>query len=207
MVGKRPNEMGNSDELFPKRCKEIVGVKDTELANSVLFEAACALEPMLGTEQSKNVVAQSLHDFQPKDAIEARLASQAAVAHTYAMKSMKRCGDADMLCHIEAMANLGIKLMRVYNETVDALTRYRRGGIQQVIVQHQNNVIAGKAVINNTTGVGVVTQNQGESPCQQHAEQEPEPINIDPVDNQQWPTEDAVFTEEKAQVLKQKKGS
>ncbi len=207
VIGQHLNEVGNSDELLSKRSKEIVGVKDTELANNVIGEAARAIEPMLGAEQSKNIVAQSLNDFQPKDVIEARLAAQAAVAHTYAMKSIKQCGDADMLCHIESMANLGIKFMRVYNESVDALMRYKRGGIQQVVVQHQNNVVADKAIVNNITGVGIIAQNQGDTPCQQNAVQKQESINIVPVDSRQCPTGGADCMAEKVRGPKPKKGA
>ena len=40
-----------------------------------------------------------------------------------------------------------VKLMRVYNETLEALMRYRRKGEQRVTVQHVNVEDGGKAII------------------------------------------------------------
>ncbi len=124
--------------------KAVTGVKDLELGTHVITSALKAIAPIVGEEIATNVIIQSLHDFHPKDAIEARLVVQAAVAHTYAMKSVKQSGDTDMLCHIEAMMNMGIKLMRVHNETIEALSRYRRGGEQRVVIQHQQVNVSGQ---------------------------------------------------------------
>ena len=112
-----------------------------------------------------NVIIQSLHDFKPQDAIEARLVAQATVAFHYAMNNIAKCGSADITSHSESMGNLAIKLMRVHNETIEALNRYRRGGEQKVIVQH---VTADKAVVNQFNGNQFVggggTQENGETP-------------------------------------------
>ncbi|MBF8262628.1 MAG: hypothetical protein HW387_293 [Parachlamydiales bacterium] len=154
-------------------------------------------------ETGLQIIIQSLIDFQPKDAIEARLVVQAIVAHAYAMNGSRVSGNSDMLCHIEAMTNLSIKLMRIHNETIETLARYRRGGTQQVIVQHQSNVMSDKTVVNHI-GVGVFTQNQGDSPCPQgNAEPKREPTTINHVDNPPWPMDDADYMEEKVLEPKQ----
>jgi hypothetical protein len=51
-----------------------------------------------------------------------------------------------------------------HNETIEALSRYRRGGEQQVVVQHIADKIA---VVNNfdSTGGGGSQENKGASPC------------------------------------------
>ena len=144
--------------------------------------------------------------MKPRDAVEAKLAAQMAVLHVYAIKSIKRSGDADMLCHIEAMANLGIKLMRVHNETIETLNRYRRGGEQKVTVTHA--VLANQAVVNNNYGEGVSPQNKGVTPCpQENAEQKQEQIDISPADNPPCPMDDAVSMEEKVKARKLKQVS
>lgn len=43
--------------------------------------------------------------------------------------------------------NTATKLIRLHNETIDALCRYRRGGEQRVIVQHIQVNDGGKAVV------------------------------------------------------------
>ena len=133
----------------------------------------------------------------PRDAVEAKLAAQMAVLHVYAIKSIKRSGDADMLCHIEAMANLGIKLMRVHNETIEAFNRYRRGGEQKVTVTHA--VLANQAVVNNHYGEGASPQKRGDTPCPQgNAEQKQEQMSIGHAGNLPCQMGDADFMVEKA---------
>lgn len=204
-INVKPGE--DKKDALERRCKEIVGVKDTELAQGIIFEASRAIEPRVGSVSGLNTIAQTLNDFQPKDAIEARLAAQASVAFTYAMDAIKTGGKSEIMCQIEAMANLGIKFMRAHNETIETLNRYRRGGVQQVVVHHQNNVVADTATINSIAGVGVISQNRGDSPCQQNAAQSPEPITINLADSQQCKTEDVASTEARAPEPKQKKAA
>jgi len=42
-----------------------------------------------------------------------------------------------------------IKLLRLHNETIEALGKYRRGGTQNVIVQHVRVNDGGKAIVGN----------------------------------------------------------
>jgi hypothetical protein len=183
-------------DLFKEKLNEIVGVEDSDLALSILEAAGSAVLPLVGSGENLNIVLQSLHDFSPKNAIEARLVAQSAVLYTYAMKSMKRAGEMDVLSQIESMTNLGIKLIRAHNETIEALSRYRRGGDQKVTVTHA--VVAGQAVVNNFNGVGVPAQFKGETPCSEYAEPKQEQIAIDHAASQQWPTDAVGCMEEKA---------
>lgn len=126
----------------------------------------------------------------PQNALEARLVTQSAVLFAQGMRYSKKAGEADMLCQSQFYSSYGAKLIRLHNETIDTLNRYRRGGEQRVFVQH--NVVADKAVVNNFTGVGVSTSSKGESPCpHENAAQKPEPITTSPVDSPLWPMADA----------------
>ena len=40
-----------------------------------------------------------------------------------------------------------IKLLRLYNETIQAITKYRRGGEQKLVIQHVNVNQGGQAVV------------------------------------------------------------
>lgn len=188
-----------------EKVKEIVGVKDSALASSIYLDASETIRSLGSSPtESKNIVLQSLHDVQPKDSIEASLCAQERVLYAHAMRNLKRAGDADMLDHIETLTNLSIKLMRAHNETVETLSRYRRGGEQRVTVQH--TVIADKAIVNNITGVGVPPKNKGSTPCSTNdAERKPEPITIDHVDSPRWPTGDVGSTVERVQARRQKR--
>jgi hypothetical protein len=183
----------------------VTGVKDSELAANIVLPAAQAISSNNGREWSLNTVIQSLHDFKPLDAVEARLVVQATVAFSHAMSLTQKGTNSDMLCHLEPLTNLAIKFMRVHNETIDAISRYRRGGEQKVTVTH---VAEKMAVVNNygCQGGGGIPENKGDNPCSsQNAEQKPEQTIIDHVDSQQWPMEDAASTEENVQVQRPKK--
>jgi len=108
------------------------------------------------------------------------------------------------MCHADHYGNKAIKLLRLHNETIEALNRYRRGGEQKVTVTHA--VITDKAIVNNFNGVGgVSTKNEGASPCSpRNAEQKPELTTINHVASQPWQTEDVGFMEAKASDLKRK---
>jgi len=112
----------------------------------------------------------------------------------------------ELVCHLEPLTNLALKFMRVHNETIEVLNRYRRGGEQKVTVIH----IAEKmAVVNNYgyTGGGGNHKNQGESPCQQeNAALKPEQTSIGHAGNPQWQTGGADSMEAKVSVRGQKKG-
>jgi len=192
------------DRLNQELIKKTVGVNDYEFALSLITSASNAIEPIRSQEGSVTTVMHSLRDLKPRDSMEAQLIGKSAVLFEYAMKSFERSGDASQLCHIEALTNLGIKLMRAHNETVETLNRYRRGGEQKITVNYA--LLANQAVVNNNYGEGGPLKNKGDTPCtQENAEQKQEPMEISHAETSQWPMEDADSTEEKAPELKQKK--
>ena len=70
-------------QIFAETLTGIMGVKDIDLANNIFVEGATAIQCFSNDEADKfNIVAQTLHDLQPKDAIEAKLAVQARVLFT-----------------------------------------------------------------------------------------------------------------------------
>jgi hypothetical protein len=67
----------NKAEALFESMKKIVGVKDSELASHIIEAGAGAIEPVVQKNDQLNIIAQTLHDFGPKNATEARLALQA----------------------------------------------------------------------------------------------------------------------------------
>lgn len=192
---------------YMETLKSVIGVKDKELACNILSEGIAALQPTCGRNETDayNVALQALHDLQPKDAVEARLAVQASALFSHGMSNLRKAATTDMLCHADHYSNRAIKLLRLHNETIEALNRHRRGGVQQVIVQHQNNFVAGHAVVNNINGVGGIPQNQGSKPCSENAEPEQEPMEIGHVDSPPWLTEGVASTGDFAQEQRPKR--
>jgi hypothetical protein len=80
------------------------------------------------------------------------------------MARLSKLASSENVRNSEAQANIAIKLLRCHNETIEALSRYRRGGEQRVVVQHIADKIA---VVNNfgDTGGGGSQENKGASPC------------------------------------------
>ena len=141
-----------------------MGCKDLELAKELFLASFSAIaSTVIDLETAMNVILQSINDSKPRDAMEARLAAQATLAYHHGLKNLEKSANAGTLGHIESYSNLAIKLMRVHNETVEVLGRYRRGGEQKVVVQH--TVVAEKAVVNHFQQEGEPRSNQGDTPC------------------------------------------
>jgi len=191
-------------DAFFAQIKAVTGVKDSELAMNILDTAARTIDPFVRENEEYNIIAQSLHDIGPRDATEARLAVQATVLFTHGMKCLRRTETADMMCHSEFYANKAIKLLRLHNETIETLNRYRRGGEQKIVVQH--NVVADKAIVNFGEGGGK-TKNGGKNPCSEdYAAQKREPMAINHVDSPQCQMEGVDCMEENVRAPKLKKG-
>ena len=152
----------------------------------------------------EKIMLQTLDDQQPKDVVEARLVSQETVLYAYAMQMLESAaGEGKPLFQVESLMNLGIKLLRVHNETVETLVRYRRGGEQKVTVQH--TVVADKAIVNNISGVGVPPNTKGSTSCSESVAPSQGPMQIGHVASPQWPMADVDCMVEKAPVQKQKR--
>jgi hypothetical protein len=191
-------------DVFFGKLKEMVGVKDTELALNIIDVGAAAIEPLVKKDDQLNVIAQRLHDFGPTNAVEASLVVQASALFTHGMESLRHSATADTLSHGEHYANKAIKLLRLHNETVEALNRCRRGGEQKIVVQH--NVVAGQAVVNFPGVGGDNKENGGENPCSRdYAEPKQEPMAIGHVGNPPWPMGGVDSMEENALVQKRKR--
>lgn len=98
-------------------------------------------------ERSINIVNQVLADYEPKDSLEAKLCLQAHILYTKGMSYLRRAEQTDLLAHSEFYMKSAMKLLRLHNETVEALGKHRRGGTQKVVVQHVHINDGGKAVV------------------------------------------------------------
>ncbi len=148
---------------------QLAGVKDSELAQHIVRTGVQAIKSFDPNGEHVNIILQSLHDMKPKDSVEASLITQAAALHSHGMTYLWRADKAERYEHMQHYGNLATKFLRLHNETIEALSRYRRGGEQRVIIQHQQVNISGQAqaVVGqfHAQGEGVIHKNQGDSPC------------------------------------------
>jgi hypothetical protein len=100
-------------------------------------------------EQNINIVYQILSDMEPKDSVEARLALQIHTLYAQGMEYLNRAKGETKLHHSEFYMKCALKILRLHNESLEALSRYRRKGEQRVVVQHVNVENGGKAIVGN----------------------------------------------------------
>ena len=65
-------------------------------------------------------------------------------------QGMKNLANANSESFSDFYVKDAVKLLRLHNETIEALNRHRRGGEQRVIVQHVNVEGGGQAVVNGS---------------------------------------------------------
>jgi hypothetical protein len=102
-----------------------------------------------------NKINGALLSLAPKDEIEGMLCSRLLVLHDQYMGFMSRVTtNVQTNAEIDLNINRATKLMRLWNETLDALSKHRRKGEQKVTVQHVNVNNGGQAVVNGQLNQG-----------------------------------------------------
>lgn len=142
----------DSRGLLAEDFASLVGTVNVDLADDIISKGYSGMPQSRSHFHNLNVLLQSLHDMEPGDIVEARLITQMTALHTQGMEYLRRAENSEMLCHIEAYQKFAVKLLRLQNETVETLMRYRRKGEQKVIVQHVNVNDGGQAVVAGTMG-------------------------------------------------------
>jgi len=146
-----PKREWNGSPIEGMQCvlNELTGTQDQDVALEIINRAVFAMPVTHKQDHNTNVIYQSLSDYEPKDAIEARLCAQSTTLYAQGMQYLSRAEKADMLHQADFYMKSAIKLLRLHNETVEALARYRRKGEQKVVVQHVNVNDGGKAIVGN----------------------------------------------------------
>ncbi len=96
-----------------------------------------------------NIIFSTLAEHQPRDQHEARLCVQAASLYSQGMSYLSRSESANNIQTCEFYAKNAMKFLRLHNETIEALNRYRKGNEQKIIVQHVNIDNGSQAILNN----------------------------------------------------------
>lgn len=131
------------------------GSSDLEFSYSVLTR--CIQASSIGkdyNDQSKfdshfNAITNAMTALKPQDEIEGMLISRLVAVHFQGIYYLACAANQDISTEArDNNVNRSTKLSRLYNETLEALMRYRRKGEQKVIVQHVNVSDGGKAVVN-----------------------------------------------------------
>jgi hypothetical protein len=90
--------------------------------------------------------------FEPRDGIEAMLATQMAVVHQATLKTARTLRGVETIPQQDSASNAFNKLARTFAAQVEALKRYRSKGEQKVIVEHVTVNEGGQAIVGQVGG-------------------------------------------------------
>lgn len=130
----------------------------TMLLNSCLSAGGLKLDKMKKNEAEEvlNAILDTLHSLKPSDEIEGMLITRLISINFLISNSMNLSViENQSIDGQELYINRYSKLMRLFNETLETLMRYKRKGEQKVIVQHVNVNDGGRAVVGNFEAGGV----------------------------------------------------
>jgi hypothetical protein len=86
---------------------------------------------------------------EPRDGIEAMLATQMAAIHQATMQAARQLKASENITQQDSSSNMLNKLTRTFATQVEALKRYRSKGEQKVVVEHVTVNEGGQAIVGN----------------------------------------------------------
>lgn len=153
---KNKENLPTNEELHERQAQliqKLSGSPHEKLCDAILNFTTNAFPKNMSKELALELTYQTLDSIAPKDPIEAMLGSQITSLNAQGMRYLARAEDeGNWLCHTEAAIKMAVKLLRLKNETIETLMRYRRKGEQKVVVQHINVQDDAKAIIGDING-------------------------------------------------------
>ncbi len=134
-----------------------LGTMDESFANRLLGQLVDVLHPRAEPveERTVNAAIAAIHGIQPRDELEAMLASQMVALHSLAMrKASQAAAEKQTFPDREHNARHVAKLMRVFCAQVEALQRYRGKGEQRMTVEHVHVHPGAQAVVGQVSAEG-----------------------------------------------------
>jgi hypothetical protein len=138
--------------------KTTFGTQDQQLQDRFLWEAANILPDFaVRQEQACNYVAAALRGITPRDWLEGMLGVQMVAVHSLAMELLRRAAfSAQTDLGVEVNVNRATKLLRMFTNMTETLSRYRGKVEQKMTVEHVHVYQGGQAI------VGQVSQNNNQ---------------------------------------------
>ena len=156
LAGPEAAPEASSDALSTSdRFNVVLGCRTDEVALTLLSQLV-ELEPdnirTCSDERVDQMLMKAtamLAELEPRTAAEAMLGAQMVGAQRLAMKFMERATLAGQPSEcVDANVNRAVKLMRVFNEQIEAMTKLKgKSGQQRVVVEHVNVQAGGQAIV------------------------------------------------------------
>lgn len=145
------NSMPNQ---FENVLKDLTSTQDNDISIEILNRGILAMPKDKNTGSNINIMLQSLADSAPKDATEAKLCLQSTVLYAQGLTFLYKAEHCTRIDYTEVYMKNAIKLLRLHNETIEALGKYRRGGEQKIVIQHVQVNNGGQAIVGNVHNGG-----------------------------------------------------
>ena len=123
--------------LITTALKDLTGHSDINSAMLFLMSTAETLH-MADYQTNIGYLISFLNEMKPEDAIEAKLITQFLVLDASANKMLHNAKSADIMLHAEFNYKHGIKAMNIAQQVIQALTKYKAKGTQQINIVHMN---------------------------------------------------------------------
>jgi transcriptional regulator with AAA-type ATPase domain len=102
-------------------------------------------------ERALNFMLSIVKGVQPRDQLEAMLATQMAAIHELILTYARRLAHTETMPQQDSAERALNKLARTFTTQMEALKRYRSSGEQKVTVQHVSVSDGGQAIVGNVT--------------------------------------------------------
>jgi hypothetical protein len=133
----------------------ITGTSNIDISKLIIGHTLGALEDS-DIASKYNVLLQGLYEMNPVDVIEGMLCSQILALYSQGMDNLRRATKTTSLEHRESYTRWAMKLLRLQQETVEKLEKYRRKGQQTVQVEHVHVHQGAQAIVGTVTTGGRV---------------------------------------------------
>lgn len=140
------HDQESSETSFITELKKLTGIENDDLMEEIIASAAQGLPIKKNFTHTLNVSTQALAEAVPKDLNETWLCLQANNLFLQGMYYLDKANRTDFPLS-EFYMKASIKLLRLHNETVETLHRYRHKGEQTMTVQHVNVSNGGQAIV------------------------------------------------------------
>lgn len=150
-IGGDSENFKNKNDLIASTLSEVSGSLDMHFALKLIQQHGLCQssgESMNKIVDSSNAFINTMAAMKPQDEIEGMLLTQIFSLQALAMDCAGKVAyKENSTMSIDRNVNNLTKLFRLQHEAIEKLTRYRRKGTQQVIVQHVNVGEGGKAIV------------------------------------------------------------
>lgn len=133
---------------------KMLGCTTADFANELAFNCFQVGGAMADSIEKGNRALGIAMEIQPRDAVEALLATQMAATHTTMMQFSMLIANAQKTQQLEFLERAINKLARTFTAQMEALRKHRNGGKQTVTVQHVNVSDGGQAIVGNVQAGG-----------------------------------------------------